>query len=113
MAREVWPPGFVYHFAPEFPGGGDVQGAAAAAERIAESWVSSFGVATMTPIRAWSVGGGETVLVELTLEMRGESSGVELEAPFFQLLRMREGVVVECWDFLSREQAFEAARRHV
>jgi ketosteroid isomerase-like protein len=113
MAREVWSPDFVYHFAPEFPGGGEVRGAQAVARHVADTWVSSFGIGTMTVVRAWSDPAGGLVLVEMTLGTKGEASGVELEAPFFQLARMKEGRPVECWDYLSRDQAFEAAAHHV
>jgi hypothetical protein len=113
MAGAVWPPDFVYHFAPEFPGGGEVRGVEAVVTRIADSWVSAFGVSTMTPVQAWSDLAGERMLVELLVRQKGESSGVELDVSLFQLFRMSEGRPVECWDFLSREEAFEAAQRHV
>jgi ketosteroid isomerase-like protein len=106
-------PDFVYHFAPEFPGGGEVRGGEAVARHVAESWVSSFGVGKMTVVRAWSDPAGERLLVEMTLGTKGAASGVELEVPFFQLVRFSEGRPVECWDYLSREQAFEAARTRV
>jgi hypothetical protein len=110
MAREVWPPDFVYHFAPEFPGAGEVRGAEAVARVVADTWVSSFGFGTMTVVQAWSDPAGERLLVGLTLGLKGEASGVALDVPFFQLARMSEGRAVEVWDYLSREQAFEAAR---
>jgi hypothetical protein len=113
MARDVWPPDFVYHFAPEFPGGGEVRGGEAVARVVADTWVESFGVGTMTAVRAWADPAGERLLVELNLKQRGEASGVELEGLLFQLVRMSEGRPAECWDYLSREQAFAAAQNLV
>jgi len=109
-ARDVWHPDIVYHYPPDFPGGGDVHGATAMAEHFATTWVDSIGVGVMQVVRAWWIKEGESTLVELTLRGTGGSSGAEVEVPYFQLHRMSEGRPVECWDYLSREQAFEAAR---
>ena len=65
----------------------------------------------MTPVRAWWVNEGETVLIELTLHQTAQSSGLELDAPFFQLARLNsDRQAIECWDFSTPEQALEGVR---
>ncbi|MEA2271696.1 MAG: hypothetical protein QOI98_404, partial [Solirubrobacteraceae bacterium] len=62
---------------------------------------------------AWWIREGEVFLVELSVHASGEASGVELDRTVFQIVRVDEGRSVEVWDYLTREQAFEAARLHV
>ena len=113
MVRAVWHPDFVYHYAPDFPDQGEIHGAEAAADHFKGTWLAAFGIGPMTLVDAWWIHEGESVLIELTLRPTGESSGVEVEVPYFQLVRLRGLRVIECWDYSTREQAFEAAARHV
>jgi ketosteroid isomerase-like protein len=52
---------------------------------------------------------GDRVLVSGTFYIRGGASGIEYEAPFAILARVREGRIVHLKDYVNRTEALEAA----
>jgi hypothetical protein len=110
MAGTVWREDIVYHLAPDFPDHEVIHGVGAMVERIKETWMEAFGVGQMRPRQAWWAREPEAVLIELEIHPVGESSGVELDVPFFQLVRLDGLQAVEVWEFTKPDQAFDAAR---
>ncbi len=107
MVEQAWDPEIVYHDPPDFPDAGVRRGAQALAEHL-EGRLEALGHATVTLRSAWWIGEGEKILVELTLHSGGKASGVQLDAPLFHVLRIRDGRVIEFWEFMRREHALEA-----
>jgi len=112
MAREVWHPDVVYHDAAEWPERTVVRGADALATHLVRRF-DGLGGGKFEVRDAWWIREGEVFLVELSVHATGEASGVALDATVFQIVRVAEGRSVEVWDYLTREQAFEAAQGHV
>ena len=52
---------------------------------------------------------GDTLLATTQYKGHGSGSGVPVDVPLFQLLRLRRGLVVWQQDFSDRSEAFEAA----
>jgi ketosteroid isomerase-like protein len=52
---------------------------------------------------------GERVVIVFVVRGRGAGSGITLEQPLAQVVRVREGKIIEVRDYFSREEALEAA----
>jgi ketosteroid isomerase-like protein len=52
---------------------------------------------------------GDRVLASGTFYIHGAESGIEYEAPFAILARVREGRIVHLKDYVNRTEALEAA----
>src|SRR6266513_1811904 len=50
----------------------------------------------------------EHVIVVFVVRGRGKGSGIALDTPLAQVVKMRQGKVIELRDYFSREQALEA-----
>src|SRR4051794_7740640 len=87
MVRHVWHPEIVWHDPPDAPDSSVLHGAEAVARHMSDRF-EAIGAATVKVERAWSVGSGETILVELSLRSGGQSSGVELAGPLIHLIRL-------------------------
>jgi len=51
----------------------------------------------------------DQVLAVIHLTGRGEGSGMEIDQRFFQIYAIRDGTIVRMAEFVTREQALEAA----
>ena len=52
---------------------------------------------------------GDQVLAVVHLTARGEASGVEVDQRFYELYSVRDGKIVRMEEFLTRDEALEAA----
>jgi ketosteroid isomerase-like protein len=55
---------------------------------------------------------GERVLAVVHLTGRGVRSGMQIDQHFFQVYAVRDGRIVRMVEFLTRDEAVEAARAH-
>ena len=92
----------VLHEAPEFPETGVFRGAEELADHV-RGLLEGGGHFKMVP-RSLE-GRGDHVFSALEVSVEGPSSGAAVTTPFFQLMRYREGRLVELRDFLDEGQA--------
>jgi ketosteroid isomerase-like protein len=93
---------------PELPDGGSYRGREGLRERLSNFQLSWGDDLVLEPVDLVD-GGGDTVIVDIAVVGRGDHSGLPLDAHFFFLLDLRDGLVVRDRAFRTRSQAFEAA----
>ena len=55
------------------------------------------------------IDGGDLVIASTVLHGRGSASGVEVNEPYVFVYRMRDGLIVEGWEYKTKQEAVEAA----
>lgn len=72
-----------------------------------DEWTSAFeGVTTQVEEM---IDTGEHVIVHHRMRARGRDSGVEVNLPIYQVVAVRDGQLVSMWDYITRDEALEAA----
>jgi ketosteroid isomerase-like protein len=100
--QRVWAPDIVLYEAPEFPETGVFRGADALESHVREL-LEDGGHFKMEPRQL--EGRGEWVLSLVEISVEGPSSGAAVTTPFFQLMRYRDGRLIELHDFMEGDQA--------
>jgi ketosteroid isomerase-like protein len=100
--QRIWAPDIVLYEAPEFPETGIFRGAEALADHVRDL-LEDGGHFQMEP-RSLE-GRGDYVLSLVEVNVEGPSSGAVVTSPFFQVMRYRNGQLVELRDYLDGDQA--------
>jgi ketosteroid isomerase-like protein len=100
--ERVWAPDIVLHEAAEFPETGVFMGTEELARHVRDL-LEDGGHFQMVPVSL--EGRGDHVLSTVEVTVEGPTSGAAVTTPFFQLMRYREGLLVELRDYLDGDQA--------
>src|SRR5262249_3022291 len=100
--ERVWADDIVLHEAPEFPETGEFRGTEDLRRHV-EELLEDGGHFRMEPVSV--EGHGDHVLAAVNVSVRGPVSGASATTPFFQVMRYRDGLIVELRDFLDEGQA--------
>jgi ketosteroid isomerase-like protein len=100
--ERVWAPDIVLFEAEDFPETGVFRGTRELASHVREL-LADGGHFQMVPVSL--EGRGDYVLSALQVTVKGPHSGAAVTTPFFQVMRYRDGLIVELRDFLDEERA--------
>jgi ketosteroid isomerase-like protein len=100
--ERVWAPDIVLYEAEEFPETGVFRGTDELGRHVREL-LADGGHFQMVPTSL--EGHGDYVLSAVEISVEGPSSGAAVTTPFFQLMRYRDGLLVELRDYLDGERA--------
>jgi ketosteroid isomerase-like protein len=76
-------------------------------ERLADGFLESFRDLRFDVLELIDV--GDRVIASTMMHGRGAASGVSVEDAYVFVYRLRDGLVVEGWEYRTRQEAVEAA----
>ena len=100
--ERVWAPDIVLYEDEDFPETGVFRGTKELASHVKEL-LAGGGHFQMVPVSL--EGSGDYVLSAVEVTVRGPHSGAAVTTPFFQVMRYRDGLIVELRDFHDGERA--------
>jgi ketosteroid isomerase-like protein len=106
--ERVWAPDIVNYLPDDFPETGVVRGPEELARRV-RGLLEGGGHFQMVPVSL--EGHGDYVLAKLEVSTEGPISGAPVSMEFFQLMRYRDGLLVELRDFSDGDRARSEYRR--
>ncbi|HVS28653.1 MAG TPA: nuclear transport factor 2 family protein [Solirubrobacteraceae bacterium] len=79
-------------------------------ERLIRGWYEAFPEITFD-IKDVTDAGDDLVVCSTILHARGGASGVDVNDPYVFVYKLRDGLVIEGWEYRTTEEALEAIRR--
>jgi ketosteroid isomerase-like protein len=103
---ELFDPDIVYHPRADEPDPSPHVGRDAY-ERLVRGFVESFSEISFEILEL--IDAGDHVIASTVLHARGSASGADVSDAYVFVYKLRDGLIVEGWEYKTRQQALEAA----